>query len=341
MGLTSLLLRAPAVAIAHAGDATRSGEYQAGAAVLFVLAVVLAAAVAYAGWRDGSPLLAAVALLVLWFIAITWSRALFYGHPEEPFTALVAIAAVVLAARGHPLAAGLALGLAIGSKEWALLAAPAVLFAGPQTQWRRGALAAIVAVAVTSGAMALGNTDSYRAAHREQQRGDTHTVTPASVWFRFGQKRFVAASGDAVAYSVFPPKAAGRWCRPAVIVIALLAAIAFGLRRGFGSRDALALVAFILTVRVIIDTQTFSYHLTPMLMFVAAWEVLGRRRFPLVATLAMIAFQLTMRWIVPNFSADVFNASYLAWTIALATYLGIAAFRRTPAPAPARAVARF
>lgn len=330
MGLTSLLLRAPAVAIAHAGDATLTGEYRAGALVLVVGAVALALALAYTGWRDGSGVGAVIALVGLWFVAIVWSRSLYYGHPEEPLAAVLAIAGVVLAARGQALAAGVAVGLAIGTKEWALLAVPGVVFAAAAPDWRRMGAAAAVAVALTSGVMALGNSGSFRAAHKAQQEGDTHTITPASVWFRVGDKRVVPLGDGRDVISIFPPRAVGRFCRPAVILIGLLTAIAFGLRRGFRSRDAFALVAFVLTVRVLIDTQTFSYHLVPMLMMVAAWEVFGRRRLPVVAVAATAAFQLTVHCVVPNFSAETFNAVYLAWTIPLAAYLGAAALRRAP-----------
>src|ERR1039458_7225795 len=47
-------------------------------------------------------------------------QALELGHPEELLGAVLCVAAVLLAARDRPVWAGLALGLAIANKEWAL-----------------------------------------------------------------------------------------------------------------------------------------------------------------------------------------------------------------------------
>ena len=48
--------------------------------------------------------------------------ALAIGHPEEALGAVLCVAAVVVAVRGHATLAGLLLGLAIANKEWAVVA---------------------------------------------------------------------------------------------------------------------------------------------------------------------------------------------------------------------------
>ncbi len=55
--------------------------------------------------------------------------ALEHGHPEELIGAVLCLAAVLLAARGRPIWAGILLGLAIANKEWALVAVGPVLVA--------------------------------------------------------------------------------------------------------------------------------------------------------------------------------------------------------------------
>src|SRR5437764_7590658 len=55
IGLTSLLLRAPAVAVARAAGAGTRGEYRAGALVCMVAAALGAAWLAHAAWRRGAP----------------------------------------------------------------------------------------------------------------------------------------------------------------------------------------------------------------------------------------------------------------------------------------------
>jgi hypothetical protein len=65
-----------------------------------------------------------------------------------------------------------------------------------------------------------------------------------------------------------------------------------------------------------------------MLMAVAAWEVFAKRRLPLVAAAATIAFQLTMRVVFdsPDISSYGFNAIFLAWTLPLLVLLGVEAY---------------
>jgi hypothetical protein len=338
IGLTSVALRAPAVAIAHAAGGGLEAEYRAGALVCIAAASLLATWLAMQAHRRGAPLAAALAALVLWTVAIVWSRALFFGHPEEPLAAALVIAAAVLAADRRPVAAGVALGLAIGTKEWAFLAAPAALAAGARDEWRRMLAPAAIAVALTLGVMAVGNPSAFRSAHEAQQRGDRHTTTPANVWFRAGHKRATGHRGQVVAYVIYPPKVVGRWCRPFVILLALVTSFLFVRRRGAGSADVLGLIALLFLLRVVFDTQTFSYHLIPMLMATTAWEVIGRRRFPVVGAAAMVAFQLTVHQVAPHMSANAFNAIYLAWTLPLAAYLLVVVMRREQVAAaqPAR-----
>jgi hypothetical protein len=336
MGLTSMALRAAAVALVRGTDLT--SQYQAGAAICCAAAALIAVWVASRARRQGAGVPAVVALLGLWTIAILWARTLQLGHPEEALAAALGLAAVILAGERRPVAAGVALGLAIGTKEWALLLAPAVVFAGSAIDWRRTIGTALAAVALTSGVMAVGDPGAFRAAHEGQRAGDTHTVTPASVWFRLGDKQVIQRSGGEELFRVYPPKLVGRWCRPLVILLAALMIPLFLRRRGFGCPDALALGAAILVLRAILDTQTFSYHLVPMLMATAAWEVFARRRFPVVAIAAMAAFQLTVHVVVPDLSSYQFNSIYLAWTLLLLAILAAAAFsrraaRRSAAPA--------
>src|SRR5580692_9592738 len=88
--------------------------------------------------RDSSTLACAVALGICVANPLTL-RALELGHPEELLGGALCVAAILLAAHERPLWAGLALGLAIANKEWALLAVGPVLVAlAPRSgAWRR------------------------------------------------------------------------------------------------------------------------------------------------------------------------------------------------------------
>jgi hypothetical protein len=327
MGLTSLALRAPAVAIAHSGGGGLVSEFQAGAAVCFAVAVLLVFWVASTVWSRGVRLPAVLGALALWLFAILWARSELLGHPEEPLAAALVVASLSSALSGRGVLAGVLLGLAIGTKEWAFLAAPAVVFAGGAANWMRiGAAAAVVAV-VTIGVMFAGSPATFHRAHEGQRAGDRHTVTPANVWFRFGNKRIVGREGDVVFYEAYPPKLVGRWCRPFVIALALAMSLLFALRRRWDAAGALALASFVLLERVLFDTQTFSYHLVPMLMTIALWELAARRRFPVMATAVMVAFQITARKVATDvdITSNTFNTTYLAWTLPVLALLGLAA----------------
>ena len=265
-------------------------------------------------------------LLGLVAVLIVLSRSLLFGHPEEPLAAMLALVAAVLAYQGRVIAAGVLLGLAIATKEWALLAAPAVVLSGAADTWIRPAIAGIAVAAALTGVMAAASAGSFRAAHSAQSHAETRTVTPASAWFRLGHRKVVAVTRTAYAYVVYPPKEIGRWCRELIVLLAVLTAPLFLRRRGFACLDALALIALLFVARSVLDTQVFSYHVEPTLLAVAAWEVYARRRVPIVAAAAIAAFELTVRVVAPDLSANAFNAIYLGWTLPLAAYLAAVSF---------------
>ena len=68
--------------------------------------------------------------------------ALYWGHPEEILTAALATGALLAALEDRPLAAGLLAGLAIASKQWALLTLIPVLLILRRDRIRAGALLA-------------------------------------------------------------------------------------------------------------------------------------------------------------------------------------------------------
>jgi hypothetical protein len=329
MGLTSLLLRAPAVAVANAvGDGSNLEQYRAGAFVCLAAALVIGIWVAREINRDGTRATTMWAFLALWAIGVIWSRALFFGHPEEALGAALVVVAVMLAYRRQPVAAGLALALAIATKEWALLAAPAVAMAAAPADLRRLVVAAAAGVAVLLGTMAIGSPSSFHAAHVATERGDKHNMTPASIWFRSGPKVPVRNLPPGVqGYAVHPPHLVGRWIRTVILLLALLTAPLYLRRHGFGSRETLALVGFLFAARIVLDTQTYSYHLAPLLLVLCAWEAVGRKRLPVVTATVMVAFQLTTHVVAPHTAPNTFNAIYLAWTLPLCAYLGVVVFR--------------
>ena len=121
-------------------------------------------------------------------------RALELGHPEELLGGALCVAAVLLAARERPLWAGLALGLAIANKEWALLAVGPVLLAlAPRPgawQWRRVILCLLCAGAVAAmvlAPLALVAPSGF-AAPRGAATPQQEVFLPWQVWWFFGPR---------------------------------------------------------------------------------------------------------------------------------------------------------
>ena len=330
MGVVSLAVRAPAVAVADAAHANVYDEYRAGAAVCMALACALAVWLAYLARRRGAALPPVLAVLALWLVTILWTRALFAGHPEEPLAAVLALSAIAMAAERRVVAAGILLALAVATKEWALLTAPAVFFAAPASEWRRVAAPALIGIVLLTGLMAVGNLSSFRRAHAGQRESVVHKLSPATLWYRLGEKRATGRFANRTIYESYPPTLIGRGARPFVILFGAVASLFFWRRNGHDVGRAFALAALVLLARGLFDTETVSYHLIPMLIAVGAWEIFDRKRFPIVATGAIVAMQLTTRLVLSHsettFSA--YNATYLAWTIPLFAYLAVVTFRR-------------
>jgi len=61
-------------------------------------------------------------------------RALHWGHPEELLTAALCVGAVLAALRNRQIVAAVLLGLALASKQWAVLAVLPVLLAAEDRQ---------------------------------------------------------------------------------------------------------------------------------------------------------------------------------------------------------------
>jgi hypothetical protein len=226
--------------------------------------------------------------------------------------------------------AGALLGLAIGTKEWALLVVPAVFAVGLGPGWRPAAVACLAVVTVTVGMMAVGSPSTFREAHQQRADGAGNTLTPASIWWRAGERQLLDQRAGFNVYNVYPPKQIGRTSRPFVALLGLVGGLLLWRRGRHDAAAAFALAGFLLVARVVFDTQTYSYHVVPMLMVVTAWEVVAKRRFPFVALATMVAFQLTARGVFAGAGSapDTFNAIYLAWTLPLLGLLAFAALRR-------------
>lgn len=280
-------------------------------------------------------------------------EALELGHSEELLSACLCVAAVLLASRDRPVWAGLALGLAIANKEWALVAAGPVLLAlpGPITgsndpsgprvwmQARRAQIACLAsAVAVTAivlAPLALVGSGGFVTAARGAAAPSSTIFQPWQVFWFLGRHGPVVHGlfGEIKLGYRTAPAWVGVVSHPLVVVVGLGMAAALWLQRrrgtgAVGERDALLLLTLVLLLRCLLDTWNTGYYMLPFLLALLSWEALGTgRRLPLLTLVAVIlpwigTYQLSAH----GMSADLQSAIYLAWTLPLCAGLAMAVF---------------
>jgi hypothetical protein len=248
------------------------------------------------------------------------------GHPEEILGGALCAAAVLLARR-RSLWAGLALGLAMATKQWAILAvAPVILAAPRQSRVKLAGLAGGVALLLTVPLIA-GNLSAF--GQRSQQAATAPTMTVrATVWFLTARPLHLkvhAPAGVPSEVTVYDVSAQiARASHPLIIVLGFLLAILAWRRRG----DPLALLALLLLLRCVLDPVDNEYYHAPFLLALLAYETVRRREvrgIPLLTLFSVAGLWLTFDQLdVHNAAPAVTNAVYLTWTTVVMVYLAFA-----------------
>jgi hypothetical protein len=288
IGLTTILLRLPFAALASgAGGGIRI--YQLGA-----LACVLPLAFA-AGWlvsareiTPGQRVLRLVAAVLVIESPILF-QTLVLGHPEDVVAAVLACGAVVAASRGHLRWAAVLLGLAIGAKEWAVIAVPSVMIAAPGRR-REVTLIVVGLVALLCGLVWVADPPALvRALHSE---GATRLISPLNVLWPLGSPMHLQ-DGRPLLPRLLPlglGRTAGTLLAGAVAAPGLIAWWVHARRRG-ASCDPLALLALFGVLRCVCDSGLQEYYWVAALIPIAAWEAV-HNRLPLLTALTSLGVML-------------------------------------------------
>jgi RsiW-degrading membrane proteinase PrsW (M82 family) len=334
MGPVSLLVRAPFAAlglhVAHGSELTlyRFGVFPC------LLAGGLLAIVLFRRMRERRrAALACLLIPVLVAFNPLTTRALKFGHPEEILAAVLCVAAVLAATRKRPLLAGLLLGAAIATKQWALMAALPVALANREHLWRvlaaTGATAALFIVPVALG-------DIHRFVELNHGAGIVGGgVMPTNIWFGFGHNVPITLGPNG---SSTPPReishAIGSITHPLILLTAAALALAWWRRgRTANPEDALLLIALIMLARCLLDPLTNSYYHLPFLVSLAAWEGLRREGAPVLTVAASLFLGLTISLVNSGINLEYVNRLYLLWTLPFAALLAIQLYRPRRAPA--------
>ncbi len=339
----SLVLRAP---FALLTDLWGGGEL---AVYRMVALPCLLAAAALGVWlvadmrRRGRPPLARGVALALCVANPLTLSALEVGHPEELLGGALCVAAVLLAARGRALWAGLLLGAAVANKEWALLALIPVLLALPSRRLVCLLSAAGVASAILAPP-ALVHAGGFLAVTRATATPSSSIFQPWQIWWFLGHHGAVVRGtfGRIKPGYRTGPSWTGVLSHPLVIFVMLpLGGLLWGRRhrgRGIvGEHEALLLLALLLLLRCMLDTWDTTYYMLPFLLALSAWECRGERGLPALALSATVLAWIDFQWLRYHASPDVQAACFLLWTLPLAAGLAL----RLYAPATLARLARW
>jgi len=326
MGLGSIVGRAPFAAAGDSwGDTTAVYRFGAFACLwaLAVLALLLGRALLPVS-KVGA--IVAVGLMMLNAAA---RDALRDGHPEELLLASASVAALWLALRDNSKASGALAGLAIGTKPFGVLTMlPQAIISGSRRVTMLGT--AVVVGAVLTLPLPLLSPQTFVDGSRALSKHERIYAT--SIWWPFGHDReiqFSTGTGDENLHVRAMPWSFNRGTGAiAAVLFALAVSLLAGLRRGEGlAADALALLGAIFFARAFLDPMNLEYYAAPGFAALIAWEVLARRRPPVLSLIAVALDALTFHGGLGR--AGLQSALFLLWILPLTAYLVGVTTRRT------------
>jgi hypothetical protein len=321
MGWVSILVRAPFAFFARHGGSLL--EYRLGAVPCVLAAAALGLWLA-ARMRGSGRALAACALVVAFAVLgpMNW-HALFDGHPEEILGGVLCVVTVLMAGTGrNPLAAGAVLGLALATKQWAVLAAGPALLAAPRGRGQLAAAALAVGGALTLAPVLAGAHQLLSPATSVSRAGVR--VQPASIWWPLGHPHSIAVTNWTVHTRTLPPRLANL-THPLIVALGALLPLLLLLqaprRREASTETALTMLALLFLLRCALDPLTVGYYHVPLLLSLLALEALHRRGLPLLTLLSSGVLWLLVVYVPWGSEPAKVAAIYLAWALPVAGYL--------------------
>jgi hypothetical protein len=336
MGSLSVMVRLPFAAL---GTLTGGGElaaYRLGCIPCLIALGFAGLELARAMDRRGAkPAACAAAAVICVANPITW-EALRLGHPEELLGAAFVVVAALWAAEGRSVAAAVALGLALATKQWAAIAVLPVLAVAPAHRMRTALIAASIAAVLTLPVV-IGDAHGFYGATRQAGWSGTRVYPFNGVWpLAPTEHRVISVGGDVSVVTVREiPEWLAHLLHPAIVLLAVpLTAAALFVRRRFRVEDVFALLALVFLIRCLLDPVDNAYYHVPFVLSLAFWEGLAWKRAPLLALLASLAVWFAFYKATMFHTNDLRNAVYLVVTVPFALSLVTAVFGRRRRPAP-------
>ncbi|HEX7059149.1 MAG TPA: glycosyltransferase 87 family protein [Solirubrobacterales bacterium] len=338
MGPFSTLVQAPFAALAGSGELA---EYRWASLPCLLAAGLLGLYLAGFARRRGASNFTQALIAGLCLVNPLTFEALRMGHPEEILTAALAVAAVASAAEGRRWRAAVLLGLAVASKQWAVIAILPVLMALPARRVQAGLVAAVVAfLLVLPGFLAA--PDAFKEVH-DNAASTGRVVTPWSVWYPAAgvvTEHYTVDSMRLTARVHEAPPLVGSLSHPLIVLLAIglpLALAACRQRFRLDGADAMGLLALLALLRCVLDPVDNLYYHLPFLLALLGWDAFAAKGLPVRGLLGAGFALLFWRWSQSLTDVYAFNAAYLAVTLTATVAITWALLRRSPQRAgPAR-----
>lgn len=328
MGPFATMVEAPFVWIA---GASRAQAFGWGALPGILAVAYLGLYLAEIAGRRGASRTGQTVLALLCLVNPLTIAALEGGHPEELLTGALAVAAIAAAGEDRPVLTAVLLGLALVSKQWAVLAIPPVLMALPGRRLR--VLGGAVGLAALLALPGLIASPSAFLGVQESAASTGRVVTPFSIWYPLAQSGAVTyqVGGEQLAAVVHrAPAAAGALSHPLILLGAIAVPLALVWRRrrlGLSAADAMALFALLIVTRCAFDPVDNLYYHAPLLLALLGWDAFATEGLPFRglfgSALALLAWQV---WREPV-DVPAFNAVYLLAALAAFVWLVSSLFK--------------
>jgi len=308
----SLVLRAPFALGASLAHGTELLVYRLSALPCLLALAGLAVWIAPQLRAAGRGWLAILLTLAVCVLNPVTYFALAIGHPEEILGAVLCVAAVVAALRGHANWAGFLLGVAIANKEWAVVAIGPVLVALPG-QRIRALLVATGVGGVLLGPLALASGTLASAGARLTVSDGASNFYTQQLWWFFGTPaHWTLQTHDQVMLGFrFPPAWLAGHAHILIASIGLPLSY-FATRRRMPRENALALLALLMLLRCGLDPWDLVYYQLPFIAALLSWETVVKGRAPVGAAIATAAAYAIFEQLPYHLSAD---QQALAFTI--------------------------
>jgi hypothetical protein len=323
MGELSLYLRLPFAALAYLGSPTEMSIYRWGAVPCVASVALLGVWLASIARSRGTGLVGQVAIVAVALFNPMVHSALLLGHPEELLTTSLAVGAIISAAQRRVILTTVLLGLAIASKQWAVIAVFPVVAVFPGRRVHVISGAAAIATAVSLPALLISAPTFL---HNQLVLLHEHYLEPAwDSWLFLVSPRVTMPVGGGLTYT--GPHLSSTvvgLLHPLIIGVAIAIGVYVARRaRTHLTLDAwFAAIALAFLLRCALDTETMPYYEAPLFMTLLAWDTLQGGRLPLRALFAAAVSyalfdRLTPTDIGPNTASALYAAAALVGCLLL------------------------